>query len=131
MRTLNCKRQSKDLSETSSKSFQIPSSLFVGLEAFSQTIYHISLASVSSSESRMVYDSHDLCPHDFHFIIKQVNLLYLYRLMRLLFSVKFILSFDQSSKNIFFSDCLRYRFSFYFDVVARERINELFIFSWG
>lgn len=60
LRKLNCKRQSKDLSETSFKSFQNPSSFFVGLEAFSQAIYYISLTSVSSSENRVVCDSHDL-----------------------------------------------------------------------
>lgn len=66
LRKLNCKRQSKDLSETSLKSFHNPSSFFVGLEAFSQAIYYISSTSVSSSENRVVYDSHDFCPHDFH-----------------------------------------------------------------
>lgn len=66
LRKLNCKRQSKDLSETSLKSFHNPSSFFVGLEAFSQAIYYISLTSVSSSENSVVYDSHDFCPHDFH-----------------------------------------------------------------
>lgn len=129
-RKLNCERQPKDLSETSLKSFQNPSSFFVGLEAFSQAIYYISLTSVSSSENRVVYDSHDFCPHDFHFIIKQVNLLSIfYRLIRLLFCAKFLLSFDESSKNISFLDCFLYRFSFYFDLVAKERINELFILS--
>lgn len=102
----------------------------MGLEAFSQAIYYISLTSVSSSENRVVYDSHDFCPHDFHFIIKQVNLLSIfYRLIRLLFCAKFLLSFDESSKNISFLDCFLYRFSFYFDLVARERINELVILS--